>query len=78
MYFVGIDIAKRFHEATIIDEQGKVVAKRIKFQNSHLGFCKLMDAVRKLKQSVEFAMEATGHYWFSLYAHLRQTIKRCE
>ena len=71
MYFVGIDIAKRFHETTIIDEQGKVVVKRIKFQNSHLGFCKFMDAVRKLNQSVEFAMEATGHYWFSLYVHLR-------
>ena len=72
MYFVGIDIAKRFHEAAIIDEQGKVIIKRIKFQNSHSGFCKLMEAVRKLNQPVEFAMEATGHYWFSLYAHLRQ------
>ena len=72
MYFVGIDIAKRFHEAAVIDEKGKVIIKRIKFQNSHLGYCKLMDAVRKLNQPVEFAMEATGHYWFSLYAHLRQ------
>ena len=31
-----------------------------------------MDAVRKLNKPVEFAMEATGHYWLSLYAHLRQ------
>lgn len=72
MYFVGIDIAKRFHEAAVIDEYGKVVVKRIKFQNSHSGYCKLMEAIRKLNQPVEFAMEATGHYWFSLYAHLRQ------
>ena len=72
MYFVGIDIAKRFHEAAVIDEQGKIIVKRIKFQNSHSGYCKLMEAVRKLEQPVEFAMEATGHYWFSLYAHLRQ------
>ena len=72
MYFVGIDIAKRFHEAAIIDEKGNVIVKRIKFQNSHAGYCKFMDAVRKLNQPVEFAMEATGHYWFSLYAHLRQ------
>lgn len=72
MYFVGIDIAKRFHEAAVIDERGKVIVKRIKFQNSHIGYCKLMDAVRKLNQPVEFAMEATGHYWLSLYAHLRQ------
>ena len=31
-----------------------------------------MDAVKKLNEPVEFAMEATGHYWFNLYAHLRQ------
>lgn len=72
MYFIGIDIAKRFHEAAVIDEHGKVIIKRIKFQNSHSGYCKLMEAVRKLNEPVEFAMEATGHYWFSLYAHLRQ------
>ena len=34
MYFVGIDIAKRFHEAAVIDENGKVVVKRIKFQKT--------------------------------------------
>ena len=72
MYFVGIDIAKRFHEAAAIDEQGKIIIKRIKFQNSHAGYCKLMEAVRKLNQPVEFAMEATEHYRFSLYAHLCQ------
>ena len=72
MYYVGIDIAKRFHEAAVIDERGKIIVKRIKFQNSHSGYCKFMEAVSKLNQPVEFAMEATGHYWFSLYAHLRQ------
>ena len=29
MYFVGIDIAKRFHEAAVIDEQGKVATHQI-------------------------------------------------
>ena len=58
MYIVGIDIAKRFHEATIIDKAGKVVFKRIRFANSHAGFLK--------------RMEATGHCWLSLYAHLCQ------
>ena len=48
MYIVGIDIAKRFHEAAIIDRAGNVVVKRIRFANSHAGFVKLMDAVRKL------------------------------
>ena len=43
MYFVGIDIAKRFHEAAVIDEQGKVIVKRIKFQNSHAGYWTLSE-----------------------------------
>ncbi len=72
MYIVGIDIAKRFHEAAIIDRNGKVVVKRIRFANSHTGFLSLMEAVRKLDASAEFGMEATGHYWLPLYAHLRQ------
>ena len=48
MYIVGIGIAKRFHEAAIIDSNGKVIVKRIRFANSNSGFLKLMDAVRKL------------------------------
>ena len=69
MYFVGIDIAKRFHEAAIIDEQGKVVVKRIKFQNSHSSYCKFMDTVRK--KPVEFAMEATGQTQSTLSSSLK-------
>ena len=42
MYIVGIDIAKRFHEAAIIDCKGKVIVKRVRFANSHIGFLKLM------------------------------------
>ncbi|MBR1728418.1 MAG: transposase [Selenomonadaceae bacterium] len=60
-------MARRFHEAAVIDEKGKVIVKQIKFQNSHSGYCKFMDAVRKLNEPVEFAMEATGHYWLPLY-----------
>ena len=72
MYIVSIDIAKRFHEAAIIDRVGNIIVKRIRFANSHTGFLKLMDAVRKLDASAEFGMEAMGHYWLPLYAHLRQ------
>lgn len=72
MYIVGIDIAKRFHEAAIIDRLGNVFVKRIRFANSHTGFLSLMETVRKLDAPAEFGMEATGHYWLPLYAHLRQ------
>ena len=37
VYIVSIDIAKRFHEATIINSGGNIVVKRIRFANSHAG-----------------------------------------
>lgn len=71
MLFVGIDIAKRNHEAAIIDQDGKTVRKTFRFANSHTGYNKLVQAVRELDEPVVFGMEATGHYWLALYTHLR-------
>ena len=71
MLFVGIDIAKRNHEASVIAQDGSVVRKTMRFANSQAGYNKFMDMVRGLKEPVEFGMEATGHYWLTLYTHLR-------
>lgn len=74
MYIVGIDIGKRHHEASIIDEKGNLQGKSLRFANSHTGFNKLLEMVRKAAcgADVVFGMEATGHYWLALYTHLRQ------
>ncbi len=74
MFIVGIDIAKRNHEATIIDNKGTVLGKSLRFANSIAGFNKLMELIRKHagENTVVFGMEATGHYWLALYTHLRQ------
>lgn len=71
MYFVGIDIAKRNHEAAVIDQSGAVVRKPMRFANSQTGYNKFMTMIRGLDQPVVFGMEATGHYWLTLYTHLR-------
>lgn len=71
MLFVGIDIAKRNHEASVIAQDGSVVRKAMRFTNSQTGYNKFMDMVRSLKEPVVFGMEATGHYWLTLYTHLR-------
>lgn len=71
MIIAGIDIAKRSHEVTLIHQDGTIIGKSFSFANSTVGFNKLMSAVRKLEQPVVFGMEATGHYWLSLYTHLR-------
>lgn len=71
MLFVGIDIAKRNHEASVIAQDGSVVRKPMRFANSQAGYNKFMDMIRSLNASVVFGMEATGHYWLTLYTHLR-------
>ena len=66
MLFVGIDIAKRNHEASVIAQDGRVVRKAMRFANSQAGYNKFMDMVHSLSEPVVFGMEATGHYWLTL------------
>lgn len=73
MFFVGIDIAKKNHEASIIDSNGKLLDKSISFSNSQAGSSKLISLLEKYNidtSNVVIGMEATGHYWLSLYSHL--------
>lgn len=71
MFFVGIDIGKNNHVASMIDDTGKVVFKAFSFPNTSDGenalFSKL--ASYSLNPSdFEIGMEATGHYWLSVYS----------
>lgn len=72
-YFLGIDIAKTNHVASLINNNGDIVVRAIKFTNSNEGFNKLLNTIQdKLGDlsNIEIAMEATGHYWLSLYSAL--------
>jgi len=75
MYYLGIDIAKHNHVASLIDSDGKIVIKTIKFSNDSEGYQKLVSLVCSAvpngdKNSIAVAMEATGHYWLSLFSAL--------
>jgi transposase len=73
VFIVGIDIGKRNHEATIIDQKGSVIGKSFRFANSFIGFNNLIETVKRATDNdVVFGMEATGHYWLALYTHLRK------
>ena len=75
MLIVGIDIAKRSHEACFINESGAILGKTFSFPNSHAGVDLLLTQIRKRNpdsQPVVFGMEATGHYWLALYSRLVQ------
>ena len=73
MFIIGIDIAKRNHEAVIITEDGQIVRKPFSFRNNCTGYNQLLKQVRKqtrVKSQIIFAMESTAHYWLALYARL--------
>lgn len=73
MFYCGIDIAKNNHEASIIDEKGNLLAKSISFSNSQKGCEKLIKLFEKFEinsKNIVIGMEATGHYWLSVYSYL--------
>lgn len=65
MYYIGIDIAKRSHTATIINQVGERQINPFKFNNTKVGFNKmyqkLLSNIPK-KETCIIGMEATGHY----------------
>ena len=81
MYIVGIDIAKRKHEAAVIDGEGAVIIKPFSFTNNCSGYNRLLAMLTKAKlplDEVSFAMEATGHYWLALFTRLQKEGSRGE
>lgn len=71
--FVGVDIGKRTHVATIIDESGSAIIRPFSFSNTTDGGELLLSriaAVNTDRASVVFGFEATGHYWLALYSFL--------
>lgn len=70
MLYAGIDIAKYKHEASVIDSDGKPLFDSVSFSNSQDGCEKLLSLFEKcgaLKDDLIIGMEATGHYWLSVY-----------
>ena len=73
MFFVGIDIAKKTHQAAITSDDGKLIGKAFKFSNTIDGFNLFLEklgAVSTELSQFEIGMEATGHYWLNLYTWL--------
>lgn len=75
MFIVGIDVAKRNHEVTVITSEGQVVQKAFSIRNNCTGYNLMMGKLKKLtnvKSQFVFAMESTAHYWLALYTRLRK------
>lgn len=73
MLYLGIDIAKNNHVASLIDDNAKPLFKAFSFSNTVDGANSLLDklsAFVNTTDDVEIGMEATGHYWLSIYSFL--------
>ena len=70
---VGIDVAKRRHEACLMNAEGQEIGRPLRFPHSLAGVATFIDSLRRLEQPVSIALEATGHYWLAL--HERPTLE---
>ena len=72
MFFLGIDIGKNTHVASLLDEKAKIIFKAYSFANTLDTAEALLVKLEPYKDSLEIGMEATGHYWLSLYSFLAE------
>ena len=73
--FVGIDIARRRHQARFIDNLGQETIEGISFLNDRGGFEKLekhMRGIENLDHNVIFGLEPSGDYWKPLARYLKE------
>ena len=75
MFIVGVDIAKRSHEATVIDDAGNRIKKAFNFKNDSTGFhtfLSVLETISKDPNDFIIGMESTSHYWLALYSGLKR------
>ena len=51
----------------VINEKSNTVKQNFTFKNDHQGFDKLLHELGPYAEQLLIAVEATGHYWLSLY-----------
>lgn len=75
MLYLGIDIGKNNHVASLLDEKSKPLFKAFSFSNTTDGANSLIEKLSSYTddiKSIEIGMEATGHYWLSVYSFLSE------
>lgn len=78
-FFVGVDIAKYEHVATILDDStGEFLVDSLHFDNNSKGFKLLLSNLSKLdRNDVVIGFESTAHYHQTLFSYLSGKKYRC-
>lgn len=67
MLYCGIDVAKHKHAVALLDEQGQKIKPVFGIENSRAGLNQLGATLALQEVPILVGLEATGHYWLSLY-----------
>ena len=72
MMYLGFDIGKRWHEAALLEADGTAV-RQLRFAPTRAGLSQLATWLGGVAPAdVQIGLEATGIYWLTLHAWLRQ------
>lgn len=77
MFYLGIDIGKRSHVASLMNSEGKVIFKGFSFANSSEGVQSLLECLAIIYPDPNqflFDMEVTGHYLLALFSYLDEQV----
>ncbi len=67
MFYCGIDVAKHKHAVVFLDEHGQVQRAAFATENTAAGMACLLEQLKPFGKDICIGLEATGHYWLSLY-----------
>lgn len=71
MFYVGIDVAKLHHFASVLSQDGEVLVEPFEFSNDYDGFQKLISILNSFeKNSLIIGLESTAHYGDNLVTYL--------
>jgi transposase len=75
-YYLGIDVGKYVHQASLCDNDAKPIAQSLRFHATYEGYQELLKYLEKTvgKEqlgSIHAGLEATGAYWLHLYQQLQ-------
>ena len=66
-YWLGIDVAKNFHQSVLVDRGNQPLGESLRFSNNQEGFGKLIAELDRYsvtqRNLITVALESTGNYW---------------
>lgn len=73
MFYLGIDVSLKSHRCALLDAEGEKVQNSFSIDASFEGFAQLLATLQMRgvpKEDLTIGLEATGHLWENLLAHL--------